>query len=204
MKYSFFAIISRLRNISRWTLMRNMLPENVQEHSHMVAVIAHALAIIRKDVYGLDADPGKEVINALFHDASEIFTGDLPTPVKYFDPDIKTAYKRVESVASTKLLSTLPKELRASYTEILTPLNKNETNGVYSEDSYSIVKAADKLAAYIKCLEELKSGNQEFKLAAKQSRVKLDALKSPEVDYFIKHFIPAFELTLDELDFSME
>jgi 5'-deoxynucleotidase len=153
--------------------MRNVIHENVQEHSHMVAVIAHALAVIRKDIYGMDVDPGKEAAIALFHDASEIFTGDLPTPVKYFDPDINNAYKRVESVASVKLLSALPKELRFSYEQILTPVN---------EDEFPIVKAADKLAAYIKCLEELKSGNQEFTLAAKQSRAKLDKLNMPEVD----------------------
>ena len=176
--------------------MRNTSHENVQEHSHMVAVIAHALAVIRRDVFKQDADPNKEAVLALFHDASEIFTGDLPTPVKYFDPDIMTAYKRVESVASGKLLAALPKELRGAYTELLPSDGKNETS--------EIVKAADKLAALIKCLEELKSGNQEFGLAAEQSRAKLSALSMPEVDYFIRHFIPAFELTLDELDFSME
>ena len=196
MKYSFFALISRLRNISRWTLMRNTTNENVQEHSHMVAVLAHALAIIRRDILGQSADPNKEAVLALFHDASEIFTGDLPTPIKYFDPDISLAYKRVETVASTKLLSALPKEIRSSYIELL-----SHENGT---DVSPIVKAADKLAALIKCLEELKSGNQEFMLAAEQSRAKLRALGMPEVDYFIEHFIPAFELTLDELDFSME
>ena len=161
----------------------------------MVAVIAHALAVIRRDVFGHEADPGSEAAAALFHDASEIFTGDMPTPIKYFDPGIMTAYKKVESVASSKLLSSLPKEMRPAYEELLA-----------SEDAgtSAIVKAADKLSAYIKCLEELKSGNQEFRLAAEQTRKKLDALCMPEVDYFIKHFIPAFELTLDELDFSFE
>ena len=162
----------------------------------MVAVIAHALAVIRRDILGLDADPNKEAVLGLFHDSSEIFTGDLPTPIKYFDPNISLAYKRVETVASTKLLSALPKEIRSPYVELLS-----------HEDGMGlspIVKAADKLAALIKCLEELKSGNQEFMLAAEQSRTKLRALDMPEVDYFIEHFIPAFELTLDELDFSME
>ena len=196
MKYSFFALISRLRNITRWTLMRNTYVENVSEHSHMVAVIAHALAVIRRDVMGLEADPGKEAAIALFHDASEIFTGDLPTPIKYFDPDIMTAYKRVESVASAKLLTALPKEMRSTYEALLSPNSSDEES--------SIVKAADKLAAYIKCLEELKSGNEEFKHAAEQSLDKLKSLRMPEVDYFIKHFVPAFELTLDELDFSMD
>ena len=193
MKYSFFALISRLKNINRWTLMRNTYIENVQEHSHNVAVIAHALAVIRRDIFKLEANPEREAVIALFHDASEIFTGDLPTPIKYFDPDIMSAYKRVESVASVKLLSALPEELTASYSGLLSDsINK---------DASKIVKAADKLAAYIKCLEELKSGNKEFELAADQSLTKLKALNMPEVDYFIEHFIPAFTLTLDELNF---
>jgi 5'-deoxynucleotidase len=196
MNYSFFALISRLKNISRWTLMRNSYVENVQEHSHMVAVIAHALAVIRRDVFKLDADPEKEAAKALFHDASEIFTGDLPTPIKYFDPDIMTAYKKVESVASIKLLAALPQEMHSSYERLLSSDNNGEVS--------AIVKAADKLAAYIKCLEEQKSGNNEFKQAAAQSLSKLEALKMPEVEYFIKHFIPAFELTLDELNMDFQ
>ena len=196
MRYSFFALISRMRNISRWSLMRNTAVENVQEHSHMVAVIAHALALIRRDIFGKDADPGHAAALALYHDASEIFTGDLPTPVKYYDPEIMSAYKRVESVASHKLLSALPLQLRISYQEMLSPPDWDET--------HTLVKAADKLAAYIKCLEELKTGNLEFRLAAEQSKKKLAALKIPEVEYFIEHFIPAFDLTLDELNFSFE
>ena len=194
MLFSFFALISRMKNIARWSLMRNSAIENVQEHSHMVAVIAHALAVIRRDIYGGTADPGLAAAAALFHDASEIFTGDLPTPIKYFDPDIKSAYKRVESVATRKLLSTLPVEMRPAYEPLL--------SSVGNDSVAPLVKAADKLTAYIKCLEELKAGNLEFRLAAKQSKKRLAALKMPEVDYFIEHFIPAFELTLDELDFS--
>ena len=195
MNYSFFALISRMRNIARWSLMRNSATENVQEHSHIVAVIAHALAVIRRDVFGSAADPGQVAAAALFHDASEIFTGDMPTPVKYFAPDIMTAYKRVESVAARKLLSALPVEMRHAYEPL------------FSQDDVEVaalVKAADKLAAYIKCIEEIKAGNQEFRLAAEQSRQKLDALNMPEVGYFIERFIPAFDLTLDELDFSFE
>ena len=196
MRFSFFALISRMKNITRWSLMRNSAVENVQEHSHMVAVIAHALAVIRRDIFGGDADPGMAAAAALLHDASEIFTGDLPTPVKYFDPDIMSAYKRVEAVASVKLLKALPVEMRSAYQPLLSP-DSNEA-------VTPLVKAADKLTAYIKCLEELKAGNQEFRPAAEQSLKKLTALEMPEVDYFIKHFIPAFELTLDELDFSFE
>ena len=193
MKFSFFALISRLKNISRWSLMRNSAVENVQEHSHMVAVIAHALAVIKRDIFGQSCDPGAVAAAALFHDASEILTGDMPTPIKYFDPEIMTAYKRVETIASQKLLSTLPKEIRPAYETLLRPEDS---------DLLPLVKAADKLAAYIKCLEELKTGNLDFRLAAEQSLKKLEALNLPEVGYFIDHFIPAFDLTLDELDFS--
>jgi len=185
-----------MRNITRWSLMRNSSSENVAEHSHMVAVIAHALAVIRRDIFGGSADPDRAAAVALFHDASEIFTGDMPTPVKYFDPDIMYAYKRVESVASSKLLSSLPPEMRPSYEPLLSPGGDCETA--------PLVKAADKLAAYIKCVEEQKAGNTEFKLAAEQSIKKLSMLEMPEVAYFIKHFIPAFELSLDELDFSFD
>jgi 5'-deoxynucleotidase len=194
MPYSFFALVSRLRNITRWSLMRNSAVENVQEHSHMVAVIAHALAVIRRDVFGGEADPGKTAAAALFHDASEIFTGDMPTPVKYFDPGIMTAYKKVEAVAARKLATALPAEMRPAYEALLSPEDA---------DTAAFVKAADTLAAYITCLEELKTGNAEFRSAARQTRAKLDALDMPEVVYFIEHFIPAFELTLDELDFSV-
>jgi 5'-deoxynucleotidase len=175
--------------------MRNSSAENVQGHSHMVAVIAHALAVIRRDVLGIPADPGLAAAAALFHDASEIFTGDLPTPIKYFNPDIMTAYTRVEALASQKLLSAMPAELRPAYEPLLSRGGEGFT---------ALVKAADKLAAYIKCLEELKAGNMEFRLAAEQTRKKLEALNMPEAEYFMEHFIPAFELTLDELNFSFE
>ena len=162
----------------------------------MVAVIAHALATIRRDVRGRDCDPGLAAAMALFHDAPEIFTGDMPTPIKYFDPEIMSAYKKVEAVASRKMLTALPSELRPAYKRLISPGADDET--------YGLVKAADKLAAYIKCIEEIKSGNPEFRQAAELSRSKLSELNLPEVEYFIANFIPAFELTLDELDFSFE
>ena len=196
MKYSFFALISRMKNITRWSLMRNSASENIQEHSLMVAVIAHALAVISRDVFGCKTDPGLAASMALFHDASEIFTGDMPTPIKYFDPEIMSAYKKVESVASRKLLAALPGEMRPAYKTLLSPGVDDETT--------ALVKAADRLAAYIKCLEELKAGNLEFRQAAEQSRNRLSELDKPEVEYFIENFIPAFELTLDELDFSFD
>ncbi|MCL2079713.1 MAG: 5'-deoxynucleotidase [Oscillospiraceae bacterium] len=195
-KYSFFALISRMKYITRWTLMRNITPENISEHSHMVAVIAHALAVIRRDIYKIDIDPNAVAAMAIYHDSSEIFTGDLPTPIKYFDPEIMGSYKKVEAVASEKLLTALPNELRFEYSKILSPDQ--------SSREYNLVKAADKLAAYIKCVEECVSGNPEFKQAAKQCREKLEALNCAEVDYFLKHLMPAFELTLDELDFSID
>ena len=191
MPYSFYALISRMKNIGRWSLMRNSSQENIQEHSHMVAVIAHALAVISRDIYGKSTDPGTAAAAALFHDASEIFTGDMPTPVKYHNPDIISAYKKVESLASDKLLTTLPTELRPAYDALFTP---GEAHTI------ALIKAADKLSAYIKCLEELKTGNNEFKSAAAQTLKKLKAMGMPEVDYFMDHFIDAFELTLDELN----
>jgi 5'-deoxynucleotidase len=191
--FSFFALISRMKNIGRWSLMRNSSQENVQEHSHMVAVVAHALAVIRRDVFGREAHPGKAAAAGLYHDASEIFTGDMPTPVKYYNDDIITAYKKVESLASKKLLTTLPEAMRPSFEELFS----------LDPDTAALIKAADKLCAYIKCLEELKTGNSEFKSAAAQTLSKLKAMSLPEVDYFMVHFLGAFELTLDELDFSV-
>lgn len=188
---NFFAYISRMRYIERWSLMRNSLPENIQEHSHMVAVIAHALAVIRRDVFGVPCDPYACAAVALYHDSSEILTGDLPTPIKYYNSTIQDAYKQVEELACNKLLDTLPKELRPSFEPLFTGELQNEV--------HDIVKAADKLSAYIKCIEERRIGNDEFISAEKQTRRVLDESPLPEVKYFIEHFIPAFELTLDEL-----
>ena len=190
MTYNFFAYISRMRYIERWSLMRNSLPENIQEHSHMVAVLAHALGIIRRDIFKLPCDPDKCAAAALYHDCSEILTGDLPTPIKYHSPKIMAAYKQVEQIANDKLLGTLPPELREAF------------SGYMREDDadvHDIVKAADKLSAYIKCIEERKAGNNEFLSAEKQTRAKLDESDMPELKYFLENFIPAFELTLDEL-----
>jgi len=171
--------------------MRSSSKENVQEHSHMVAVIAHALGLICRDVYGGDCDPNALAAIALYHDASEILTGDLPTPIKYHNPSIKSAYSEVESAACEKLIQTLPAELRPAISELL--------NAHAKDESYELVKAADKLSAYIKCIEERKAGNNEF-LSAEESTLKL--LKSSprsEVHYFLENFIPAFEKNLDEL-----
>ena len=190
-QHPFFAYISRMRYIPRWALMRNSFSENVQEHSHMVAVLAHALAVIRNERFGGHIDAGQVAVYALYHDATEILTGDMPTPVKYYNRDIKTSYQRVEQVAADRLLSLLPPELRDTYRPIL-----------HSEDTdiHRVVKAADKLSAYIKCLEELKAGNLEFKRAAEQTRAALDSMELPELDYFMTHCLDSFSMTLDELE----
>lgn len=189
--YSFYAYLSRMRYISRWGLMRNSCPENIQEHSHMVAVLAHALALISREVYGnTTVSPELCATVALFHDASEIITGDLPTPVKYYSPEIRAAYQKVEDVAADQLLGMLPTELRDWYSPLLKDV---------PEDVEKMVKAADKLSAHIKCLEELKASNHEFILAARQTRQALDEMDMPEVRYFVEHFLDSFTLTLDEL-----
>lgn len=190
MNSHFFAYISRMRFISRWALMRNTASENVQEHSHQVAVLAHALAVIRNQNFGGHVDAGAVAVAALYHDAAEILTGDLPTPIKYFNPAIKQAYQEVESVASDKLLHMLPPELQGVYAPIL--------QGGDPEIAL-LVKAADKLSAYIKCVEEVKAGNAEFRDAAAQTRWALEAFDLPETTYFLNTFMPSFSLTLDEL-----
>lgn len=190
MRSHFFAYLSRMRFIQRWALMRNTAPENVQEHSHQVAVLAHALAVIRNEKFGGHVDPGAVAVAALYHDASEIFTGDMPTPIKYDNPAIQEAYRDVEKMAEQKLLGMLPSELREVYAPILS---------MPDEETRRLVKAADKLSAHIKCLEELKAGNLEFRQAAEQTRRALENYGLPEVTYFIDTFLESFTLTLDEL-----
>lgn len=190
MRSHFFAYVSRLRFIQRWALMRNTAQENVQEHSHQVAVLAHALAVIRNEKFGGSVDAGQVAVAALYHDASEILTGDMPTPIKYDNPDIRKAYKEVETMAERKLLHMLPEELQTAYAPIITG---------QSGEIEELVKAADKLSAYIKCVEEMKAGNNEFREAAAQTRKALDAYKLPEVAYFMETFMESFSLTLDEL-----
>ena len=190
MKSHFFAYIARMRFIQRWALMRNTAAENVQEHSHQVAVLAHALAVIRNEKFGGLVDAGAVAVTALYHDASEILTGDMPTPIKYDNPAIRKAYKDVEAVAERKLVEFLPPELQESYREIVSPVDG---------EIEVLVKAADKLSAHIKCLEELKAGNNEFREAAAQTRRALEEYDLPEVRYFMNTFLDSFTLTLDEL-----
>ena len=191
MSHNFFALISRMRYIGRWGLMRNTFQENIQEHSHMVAVLAHALAVIRRDIFGGDLDPEHAAVLALYHDAPEILTGDLPTPVKYYNPEIREAYREVEEVSARRLLSMLPEALRPAYEPLLLEDQESEY--------HALVKAADKLSAYIKCVEEVKAGNTEFRQAAEQTYHILEDSPLPEVAYFLEHFLPGFSLTLDEL-----
>lgn len=186
----FFALISRMRYIGRWGLMRSSIQENVQEHSHMVAVFAHALGVVRRDVFGTPCDPDRLASMALFHDASEILTGDLPTPVKYHSGEITEAYHAIEDLASKKLVEMLPEELRGAYEPLLCGGSGGDAE---------LVKAADRLSAYVKCIEERKAGNNEFLSAEKQTLERIRAMHLPEADYFIEKFIPAFERNLDEL-----
>ena len=188
--YHFFAYLSRMKYVNRWSLMRNSDTENIQEHSHMTAVLAHGLAVIRRDVMGRPCDPDACAAAALFHDATEIFTGDLPTPIKYYSPEIREAYRQVEDTAADRLLSMLPPEMAPAYAPLL-----HEAQGEIRE----IVKAADKLAAYIKCQEELAAGNRDFADAARETRALLVEMDLPELRYFFEHFAEGFGLTLDQL-----
>lgn len=187
---NFYALIARMKGIDRWALMRSVMPENVQEHSHMVAVLAHALAVIRRDIFGRECDPNAAATAALFHDASEILTGDLPTPIKYNNPEIMTAYHQVEDAAAQRLLRMLPEALHPAYAPLLTETDRS---------LHRLVKAADKLSAYIKCIEERRAGNDEFYQAELKTLDTLRGYGMPEVDYFLENFIPAFSKTLDEL-----
>ena len=191
MANEFYALMGRMRYITRWGLMRNTFSENISEHSHQVAVLAHALALIRRDILKLDTpDPDRCAVAALYHDASEILTGDLPTPIKYYNPDIKDAYKQVEHIAGNRLLDMLPTALRASYEHY-----------VLEDDEVLLpfVKAADKLSAHITCLEEQKAGNAEFDTAAKQTWEAMKAMNRPELDWFLDNCLGAFTLNIDQL-----
>lgn len=191
MANEFYALLGRMRYITRWGLMRNSFSENIQEHSHQVAVLAHALALIRRDILRLPGpDPDKCAVAALYHDASEILTGDMPTPIKYYNPEIRSAYKAVEQVAGERLLDMLPPKLRGSYESYVL---END------EDLNPIVKAADKLSAHIKCLEELKAGNLEFSTAAAQTLAALEKTGREEVRWFLDNCLEPFTRNLDQL-----
>ncbi len=187
----FFAYLSRMRFIRRWGLMHNFYPENIQEHSLRVATIAHALALIANEKFGGNFDADRAAAIALYHDASEVLTGDLPAPIKYHNEDIRDAYQSVEHKANEQLLRMLPEELQTAFQPYL----------VKSDPGLQLlVKAADKLCAYLKALEELRAGNQEFADAARTLHAAVADIDRPEVQYFLETFAPSFELTLDQLN----
>lgn len=197
-QYSFYAMLDRMQYINRWGLMRNNRTENIKEHSMDVAIVAHALAVIRNTIC-LNArqkvDPQFVMGVAMLHDATEIITGDLPTPIKYRNPEITRAYKNVEGQATDTLLSLLPEELRGEYRELFCP----DRSDPIKDEAYHLVKAADRICAYIKCVTEENSGNREFSSAKMSILASIDTLDYPEVTYFMEHFIPAYGMTLDEI-----
>ena len=191
MSFSFFFYLSRLKLIRRWSLMRNTQPENDAEHSLQVAMIAHALAVIARDRYAKNVEPEHVLSLAVYHDATEVMTGDLPTPVKYHNDQLRGAYHRLEDLSADRLLALLPEDMKAAFT----PFMKQEKGY-----DHTLVKAADRISAYIKCMEEQRAGNREFDYAAENVRKSLDAIELPEVKDFLNDFLPAFDMTLDELN----
>lgn len=190
MNYHFFAYMARMKYIKRWGLMRNGREENIQEHSLQTAMIAHCLALINNRVFAGGAQPEHIMAIALYHETAEVLTGDLATPIKYFNPKIKAAYQEIEKTANDKLLQMLPEELRPDYEQLI----KSHTS-----EEYRLVKAADKISALLKCIEETKSGNTEFREAKKSLEKEIQSMELPEADYFMRHFAGSFELSLDEL-----
>ena len=192
MKHGFYAYMDRMKYIKRWQLMRSTREENIMEHTQEVTVIAHALAVIHNEVFGGNADILKTVLYAVYHETAEVMTGDLPTPIKYYNQSIQGAYKELEKSACEKIVNTLPKEMQNSLAPFV----------LADEDSieYKLMKCADRLSAYVKCLEELRSGNGEFAKAKKSIEDDLHSRKMPEVEYFFEKFIPSYLLTLDELE----
>ena len=191
MSYPFFAYLSRLKLIRRWSLMRNTVPENDAEHSLQVAMIAHAIAVIARDRYGKQVNPEYVLSLAVYHDATEVMTGDLPTPVKYHNDELRGAYHRLEALSADRLLALLPDDLQPAFT----PYMKQE-----SGYEHTLVKAADRISAYVKCMEEQRAGNREFDYAAENVRKSIASIDLPEVRDFLTDFLPAFDMTLDELN----
>jgi 5'-deoxynucleotidase len=189
----FFAYLSRMKFIRRWGLMHNTYPENIQEHSLRVAMVAHALAVIRNRLFQGNVSAERTAVLALYHDAGEVLTGDLPAPVKYFNPAIKNAYKEIEAAAAARLLNMIPNALKTDYQGLFFVEEADR-------EPRELVKAADKLCAYLKCLEEIGAGNQEFAKAEQALRAGVEELNLPEARYFLDTFVPSFRLTLDELD----
>lgn len=194
--YHFFAMLSRMKYINRWGLMRNTRSENLSEHSLETAIVAHALAVIGNEKFGRSRDPQRAAALALLHDAPEIITGDMPTPVKYHSEDIRKAYSEVENLAAERLVSLLPEELRPYYRELMTMSAPGD------EELRPLIKAADRISAAIKCIEERLSGNQDFREAERSTLKLLRDMDLPEAKYFMEEFLPSYGLTLDEQNYS--
>ncbi|EMS73353.1 5'-deoxynucleotidase [Ruminiclostridium cellobioparum] len=191
--FHFFAFLSRMKYINRWGLMRNTYTENIQEHSLQVAIIAHGLAVIRNTYYNGEINPERVAILAMFHDCNEIITGDMPTPIKYYNPQISRIYKDIEDISKEKIISMLPEEMADEYYSLFF---KNPDD----MECWKLVKAADRIAAYIKCIEEVKAGNNEFKKASETILNTIAEIELEEVKYFMDRFVPSFNLSLDEID----
>ncbi len=191
MSYPFFAYLSRLKLIRRWSLMRNTVPENDAEHSLQVAMIAHAIAVIARDRYGRQVNPEHVLSLAVYHDATEVMTGDLPTPVKYHNDELRGAYHRLEALSADRLLALLPEDLQPAFTPYMKQASGYE---------HTLVKAADRISACVKCMEEQRAGNREFDYAAENIRKSIASIDLPEVRDFLTDFLPAFDMTLDELN----
>lgn len=190
-QYNFFAMVNRMKMIDRWALMQNTTKENIAEHSHSVAVIAHALALIGNKKFGKNYDENRAALLALYHDTTEVITGDMPTPVKYYNDEIKNVYKDIEEIAGKRLLAMLPDDFKEDYEPFFT---HNESD----KELWKLVKAADKISALIKCIEENRMGNKEFEIALKSQEEKINEINLPEVKYFADNFMKAYYLTLDE------
>ena len=188
----FFAHLARMKLIQRWPLMRSVSSENISEHSLQVAFVAHALALIKNKKFDGKLNPEHIALIGMYHDTSEVLTGDLPTPVKYYNPDIAQEYKKIEAAAEQRLLSMLPEEFLDDFAPFL-------ISGTASKEEQNIVKQADTICAYLKCLEELSAGNHEYEQAKRRLEETLEQRKSPEMDYFLTTFAPSFELSLDEI-----
>lgn len=192
-KSHFFAHLARMKLIQRWPLMRSISKENISEHSLQVAFVAHALAVIKNKKFDGTLNPERIAILGMYHDTSEVLTGDLPTPVKYYNPEIAKEYKKIEAAAEHKLLSMLPDEFKEDFAPFLV------SHSAHPEDA-AIVKQADSICAYLKCLEELSAGNHEYALAKRRLEETLQQRHTPEMEYFLQTFAPSFELTLDEIN----
>lgn len=189
--YNFFAMVNRMKYIDRWALMPNANKENIAEHSHSVAVIAHALALIGNREFGKNYNPERAALLALYHDTTEVITGDMPTPVKYYNDEIKSVYKDIEETAGDRLLKMLPDDYKQDYVPLFHKSNEDK-------QLWKLVKAADKISALVKCIEENRMGNREFDIALKSQEQKIADIDMPEVKFFSEHFLKAYYLTLDE------